>query len=98
MFSELKMNDSIEAHYGNVVLLRVSQAPEHDTATSRAKYLVSAGMDCLLKIWTVIRCSPDVVTLEIWSVVKLSSVPEDMDMIGNTIGLVTNNNSFMTCR
>lgn len=92
------MNDSIEAHYGNVVLLRVSQAQEHDTATSRAKYLVSAGMDCLLKIWTVIRCSPDVVTLEIWSVVKLSSVPEDMDMIGNTIGLVTNNNSFMTCR
>ena len=95
------MDDCIEAHYGEVVLLRVSQNSEdhgNKSVIPASQYLVSSGTDCLVKVWKVVHPSNEVVSLDMWSVVKLVSVPQDLEMIGYTIGLVMDNNSLMTCK
>ena len=91
------MHDTIEAHYGKIALLRVSQGLDPDHYSS---LLVSCGTDCELKVWKVVfrNCSAKIISLELWSYIKLLSIPHDMETIGYTIGLVMDNNTLVTCR
>ena len=96
---ELSMHDTIEAHYGKIALLRVSEGWDKNNSLYSAM-LVSCGADCELKVWKIVSrdYSAKIITLELWSYVKLPSIPHDMETIGCTIGLVMDNNTLMTCR
>ena len=96
---ELGMHDTIEAHYGQIALLRVSEGLGQNNSIYSAM-LVSCGTDCELKVWKVVfrNYAAKIVSLELWSYVKLLSIPRDMETIGYTIGLVMDNNTLITCR
>ena len=93
------MHNTIEAHYGKIALLRVSEGLEKDNSLYSA-LLVSCGTDCELKVWKLVwrNYSAKLISLEIWSYVKLLSIPHDMETIGCTIGLAMDNNALITCR
>lgn len=93
------MHDTIEAHYGKIALLRVSESLNEDNSMCSA-ILVSCGVDCELKVWKIVfrNYAAKLISLELWSCVKLQSIPPDMETIGYTIGLVMENNALMTCR
>ena len=93
------MHDAIEAHYGKIALLRASGDLNQGNSLYSA-LLVSCGTDCELKVWKIVsrNYSAKIISLELWSYVKLLSVPHDMETIGYTIGLVMDNNRLITCR
>ncbi|XP_028408296.1 uncharacterized protein LOC114530891 isoform X2 [Dendronephthya gigantea] len=99
--NESSMHDTIEAHYGKIALLRVSEGLEQNRQSSLySAILVSCGTDCELKVWKIEfrNYSAKIISLELWSYVKLLSIPRDMETIGYTIGLVMDDNALVTCR
>ena len=98
---ELSMHDTIEAHYGKIALLRVSEGLEQNSHSSLySAILVSCGTDCELKVWKIEfrNYSAKIISLELWSYVKLLSIPRDMETIGYTVGLVMDDNALVICR